>query len=99
VSERRGRPSEKKLFKNCAISTSGATFQYVDIEGKRYSHIVDPRTGIGLTESYLVTIIAPDGLSSDPLSKVASVLGPESEGMIVRAYPKVKVRFGYGAVE
>ena len=61
--------------------------------------IVDPRTGIGLTESYLVTIIAPDGLSSDPLSKVASVLGPESVGKITRAYPTTKVRFAYGSAD
>ena len=34
---------------NCAISTSGDTEQFVEIGGQRYSHVVDPHTGIGLT--------------------------------------------------
>ena len=105
VSEQPRRPSQKMLLKNCAISTSGDTYQYVEIDGRRYSHIVDPRTGIGLTSTHLVTIIAPGtpdvhpGLTSDPLSKVASVLGPESKALIAAKYPNVKVRFAYGTVE
>lgn len=105
VSEQPQRPSQKLLLKNCAISTSGDTYQYVEIDGRRYSHIVDPRTGIGLTSTYLVTIIAPGapdahpGLTSDPLSKVASVLGTEAKPLIAAKYPNVKVRFAYGAVE
>ena len=95
VNERRGRPSQKIFLKNAAVSTSGASFQYVDIGGKRYSHIVDPRTGIGLTETYLTTVIGPDGLTTDPLSKVASVLGREGSAEVFRLWPGVKVRFGY----
>ncbi len=34
---------------NAALATSGPTAQFVEIDGVRYSHVVDPRTGVGLT--------------------------------------------------
>jgi thiamine biosynthesis lipoprotein len=61
----------------CAIATSGDTWQFVQIEGRRYSHIVDPRTGIGLTDHSQVTVVARDGLTADGLSTAVSVLGPQ----------------------
>jgi thiamine biosynthesis lipoprotein len=64
-------------LKNVAISTSGDLYQRLEIDGKRYSHIVDPRTGIGLTDHSLVNVIAPDSITADSLTKVVSVLGPE----------------------
>jgi thiamine biosynthesis lipoprotein len=65
------------LLHDCGVSTSGDTEQYVEIGGKRYSHIVDPRTGLGLTDSWQVTVIAPDATTSDGITKVLCVLGPE----------------------
>ena len=56
-------------LKNCGISTSGDMFQFVEIEGKKYSHILDPKTGIGTTESKQITVITKDGTSSEWLSK------------------------------
>ena len=43
--------------------------------GKRYSHIIDPRTGLGLTERRGVTVIAPTGMQADGLASAVSVLG------------------------
>jgi thiamine biosynthesis lipoprotein len=71
---------------NCAISTSGDTVQFVEIGGTRYSHVVDPRTGLGLTSHYAATIIAPAGIDSDALSTAACVLGPDAAGPILKAY-------------
>ena len=84
------------LFANRAISTSGDTEQFVDIGGLRYSHILDPRTGQALTDRIQVTITAPNGLTSDSLSKVVSVLGQAKGEPIVHTYPNVGVfvRFG-----
>jgi thiamine biosynthesis lipoprotein len=65
------------ILHDCGVSTSGDAEQYVEIGGKRYSHIVDPRTGLGLTESWQVTVIAPDATTSDGMTKVLCVLGPE----------------------
>jgi len=60
-----------------AVSTSGDMWQYVEIGGKRYSHVVDPRTGRALTDHCHVTVIHADGATADALSKAVSVLGPQ----------------------
>jgi thiamine biosynthesis lipoprotein len=65
------------VLHDCGVSTSGDAEQYVEIAGKRYSHIVDPRTGLGLTDSWQVTVIAPDATTSDGMTKVLCVLGPQ----------------------
>ena len=64
------------LLSHRGLATSGDVFQRLEIDGKRYSHIVDPHTGIGLTDHSLVTLIAPDCMTADSLTKVVSVLGP-----------------------
>ncbi len=79
---------------NAAISTSGDTVQFVVIDGVRYSHVLDPRTGIPLTSRIAVTVIAPEGILSDGLATMLSVLGPEA-GMrlLERTWPDVQVFF------
>jgi thiamine biosynthesis lipoprotein len=74
----------------CGISTSGDTEQFVEIDGKRYSHVVDPRTGIGLTHRYAATVIAPNGITSDALSTAATVLGAEEGTKLVKSYRGAK---------
>ncbi|MEW4570259.1 FAD:protein FMN transferase [Tautonia sp. JC769] len=64
-------------LRNQAVSTSGDAERFVEIEGVRYSHIVDPRTGLGLTGRSSVTVVAPDGTTSDSLATAISVLGPD----------------------
>ena len=71
-----GKPSRYLVLKNAAVSTSGDAEQHVEIDGKRYSHIVDPRTGSGLIGRQSVTVVAPKGILADSLTKVVSVLGP-----------------------
>jgi FAD:protein FMN transferase len=65
------------LLKDMAVSTSGDAEQFVEIAGTRYSHIVDPRTGLGLTGRRSVTVVAPRGIQSDSLTKMASILPPD----------------------
>jgi len=69
-------PAVFVLLHNRALATSGDVFQHVEIDGMRYSHIVDPRTGVGLTDQSLVTIIARDCATADSLATAVSVLGP-----------------------
>ncbi len=57
------------------ISTSGDAEQWVEIAGQRYSHIVNPRTGLGLTGQHSVTVVAGDAMTSDMLATAVSVLG------------------------
>lgn len=60
-----------------AVATSGDLYQYLLLGGIRYSHILNPFTGLGLTDQSLVTIRARRGLEADWLSTAVSVLGPE----------------------
>lgn len=63
------------ILKNCAVATSGDLYQFISIGGKRYSHIINPKTGLGLTEMGQVTVIAPNGTAADALASAVSVLG------------------------
>jgi thiamine biosynthesis lipoprotein len=71
-----GPASRRLLLANRAVSTSGDAFQYLDIDGRRYSHILDPRTGVGLTDRSGVVVVARDCMSADSLATAVSVLGP-----------------------
>jgi thiamine biosynthesis lipoprotein len=62
-------------LKHQALSTSGDTEQFVEINGQRYSHIVDPRTGLGLTNRIQVTVVSEASTKSDSLATALSVLG------------------------
>jgi FAD:protein FMN transferase len=70
-------PKDYLLLQDAAVSTSGEKEQYVEIGGVRYSHIVDPRTGLGVTGHSNVTVIARSGTVSDSLATAVSVLGPK----------------------
>jgi thiamine biosynthesis lipoprotein len=70
-------PTRQVLLAHRAIATSGDLNQRLEIEGKRYSHIVDPRTGLGLTHQTMVTVIAKDCTTADALATAVSVLGPK----------------------
>jgi thiamine biosynthesis lipoprotein len=74
-------------LKHAAVTTSGDTAQFVEIGGKRYSHIVDPRTGLGLTSRLRVTVIGPDCITADSVATAVSVLGPQRGLALVRETP------------
>jgi thiamine biosynthesis lipoprotein len=68
--------AQKQTLHNQAVSTSGDTAQYVEINGRRYSHVVDPHTGLGLSEHSIATVIADHGITTDALSTAATLIGP-----------------------
>ena len=74
---------------NRGIATSGDVFQKVEIDGKRYSHIVDPHTGLGLTDHSLVTVTAPDCFTANCYTTSASVLGPERGMKLIDVTPGI----------
>jgi FAD:protein FMN transferase len=61
-------------LQNMGVATSGGMYQYLEIGGVRYSHIVSPLTGLGLTHQRNVTAIAPTGSTADWLATACSVL-------------------------
>ncbi|MBI2681050.1 MAG: FAD:protein FMN transferase [Candidatus Solibacter usitatus] len=62
-------------LRNTAVSTSGDTQQFLEIGGVRYSHIIDPATGMGLTKRIAVTVIAEKGIDADGFATAVSLLG------------------------
>lgn len=80
-------PETSLLLHNVAISTSGDTERFVEIEGKRFSHIVDPKTGLGVVDRCTVTVVAPDGATADALDTAVYTLGPERGLPLVEATP------------
>lgn len=62
---------------NAAVSTSGDYERYFEKDGKRYCHIIDPRTGYPADLCQSVTIVAPNLAFADALAKGVFVLGPE----------------------
>jgi thiamine biosynthesis lipoprotein len=83
---------ELRVLSRAAIATSGASYQFLEIDGVRYSHIVDPRTGVGLTHQIEVTVIARTGLEADALASVISVLGSEEGFELAEEDPGVEAR-------
>jgi FAD:protein FMN transferase len=59
---------------NASIATSGDLYQFTEHNGKVYSHILDPRTGYGITNRRNVTIIAFDGATADWIATSCTVL-------------------------
>ncbi|MCH5378160.1 MAG: FAD:protein FMN transferase, partial [Planctomycetes bacterium] len=68
-------PSRVLHVANCGVATSGDAWQFVEIDGHRYSHILDPRTGLGVESRSSVTVLAPNGMAADALASAVSVLG------------------------
>src|SRR5690606_23520503 len=64
-------------LKNCAVTASGDTSKYAELDSVRYSHIVDPKTGLGLTRRTSETVVAPDCTTAARLATTVNVLGPE----------------------
>ena len=86
-----GKPSRYLLLKNVAVATSGDAYQSVTIAGKRYSHILDPRTGLGLTTRSSVTVIAPNGTAADSLASAVSVLGTKRGLELIKRLKRTEV--------
>lgn len=66
-----------RLREGKAVCTSGGYARFTEIQGKRYSHIVDPRTGYPVDAVPSVTVIAPTAMEADIWATALSVLGPE----------------------
>ena len=81
------KPAVYLLLTNAGVSTAGDVEQYVEIGGKRYSHIVDPKTGLGLVGRMSVTVVAKNDLTADALDTTACVLGPERGKKLIEDTP------------
>ncbi|MBA4020045.1 MAG: FAD:protein FMN transferase [Pirellula sp.] len=99
LTETKGPPSRYVMLKNGALTTSGDAFQFVELDGRRYSHIVDPKTGLGLTTRSSVTVVARDCVTADSLATAVSVLGPEKGMRLVEQTPGASVLIVRGEID
>lgn len=81
------------LLKNAAVSTSGDLYQAITIDGKRYAHIISPKSGLGVTETVSCSVIAPDGTTSDALATAMVVLGKEKGSEIAKKIPGITLKW------
>ena len=80
-------------LRNSGVSTSGDLYQFVEIAGTRYSHIVDPQTGLGLTRRIACSVIAANATMSDAYATAFCVLGSEGGRAVVLGLPGVAARW------
>ncbi|GAA4407676.1 FAD:protein FMN transferase [Nibrella viscosa] len=79
------------ILTNTAITTSGDTYRYLEHNGRRYSHIMDPRSGLGLRHFVRATVLAPDGWRADALTKVFSVAGWRKSRHLLQRFPQTEL--------
>jgi thiamine biosynthesis lipoprotein len=72
---------------NGAVSTAGSSEQHVEVGGRRYSHIIDPGSGMGLVDDITVTVIARHGLDADGLDTAVGVLGADRRLPLIESHP------------
>ena len=75
------------LLANAAVSTAGDAERFVIIDGRRYSHIINPATGQAVEDRASVTVVAPDGGTADALETTVYILGPERGLKLVEETP------------
>lgn len=76
-----------------AVATSGNYERFVDVGGRRYCHIIDPRSGYPVEGMAGVTVVAPDATMSDALSTGLFVLGMQAGHQVLQALPGAEAIF------
>lgn len=64
-------------FSGKILTTSGDMYQFALIDGQRYSHIVNPRTGLGSTDQIQATVISSTGMYADAFASALTLMEPE----------------------
>ncbi|MGQ0627899.1 MAG: FAD:protein FMN transferase, partial [Phycisphaerales bacterium] len=76
---------------NTCVSTSGDREQYVEIGGRRYSHILDPATGLGTAGGVAATVVAPLGGIADGLATAACIPGSPAPERLAAAFDRCAI--------
>lgn len=81
---------EEIILTNRSVNTSGSLYQSVEIDGKNYSHIINPKTGLGHTEQVQVSVIATDGTVADAFATALNVMPPADARELVESRPDLE---------
>jgi thiamine biosynthesis lipoprotein len=76
-------------LENTALSTSGDYERFFESDGVRFHHVIDPKTGKSPSHVQSVTVIAPDGLTTEAFSKCVFVMGVEKGLQFIESKPGV----------
>ncbi len=77
---------ERLFLRDKGLVTSGSTRKYVERNGKRYSHCIDPTTGYPVEHNVMsVTVIAENSVWADALASICMVMGMEKSLEIINA--------------
>jgi thiamine biosynthesis lipoprotein len=87
---RPGQRLAELTISNEAVGTSGASFQFFRYAGKRYGHVLDPRSGRPAEGVFSVTVVAPTAAEADALSTAFYVLGPEVAEKYCAERPEIR---------
>jgi len=74
------------------LATSGDLHQFVEIGGRRHSHIIDPATGLGSTVSVQASVISTSGTTADVAATILCLVPPEKGLMLLKQWPKTEAR-------
>ena len=74
-------------IRDTAVGTSGDANQFFYHQGKRYGHVLDPRSGFPVQNTLSSTILCPSAAAADALATAFFVLGPESAAEYCQQHP------------
>ncbi len=87
---------ETFALKNCALATSGNYRKYYEIDGVRYAHSLDPKTGYPIQHSLLsVSVLAKTCTDADAFATAFMVMGMEKAMVFIEQHPEIQAYFIY----
>jgi thiamine biosynthesis lipoprotein len=84
--------ASRLVLTNKAVTTSGDLYQYLEIDGKKYSHLINPVSGYAITNSRNVTVISGKGIDADWLTKACSILPVRKALLLIKRIPTAEVQ-------
>lgn len=82
-----------ELHSGEAVATSGSYERFVEIDGVRLSHIIDPRSGYPVPAAGSVSVVAPSAMEADALSTAVFVMGEEEGTAFIKARRGCRAEF------
>jgi thiamine biosynthesis lipoprotein len=80
-------------LRNCSVTTSGDLYQFIELDGVRYSHLIHPQRGEPITRRQSVTVVAKRAIDADAGATAVAVLGPETAFSIMHELPLLQVLY------